>query len=83
MWWTIWKVRNDFIHRGQSLDPSKIIRLVHKMLEDPTCHYRDIPLEEDEKVSIGPLGISNKEDSIIFSDATIEAKEGFASFGLL
>ena len=74
---------NDFIHRGQSLDPSKIIGLVHKMLEDPSCHYRDIPVKEYSKLSLDPLGFSSKEDIIIFSDAAFKAKEGYASFGFV
>ena len=53
------------------------------MLEDPTCHYRNIPLKKDLKLSLDPLGISSKEDIIIFSDVAFKAKEGYASFGFV
>ena len=50
------------------------------MLEDPSCHYRDIPVKKDLKLCLDPLAFSSKEDIIIFSDAAFKAKEGFASF---
>ena len=83
MWWTIWNARNGFIHRGQSLDPSKIIGLVHKMLEDPSCHYRDIPVKKDLKLSFDSLGFSSKEDIIIFSDLPLRLRKVMLSLAML
>ena len=53
------------------------------MLEDPTCHYMDLFLKKRRKLLIGPIGISYKEDIILFSVTVFKAKEGYALFGFV
>ena len=37
-WWSIWKARNDFLHKDKSLDPFRIIEVVNRMLQDHITH---------------------------------------------
>eukprot|EP00268_Persea_americana_P009670 TRINITY_DN13874_c2_g1_i1.p2 TRINITY_DN13874_c2_g1~~TRINITY_DN13874_c2_g1_i1.p2 ORF type:complete len:100 (+),score=12.88 TRINITY_DN13874_c2_g1_i1:1523-1822(+) len=82
MWWTIWKARNDFIHRSQPLHPHNIMGLFRKMLEGPTSYIGDHPNRKNGKLVEVPRVISNKEEPVIFSDAVYKA-EGNASFGFI
>ena len=47
MWWSIWKARNDWLHKGKLLDTSHIIELVNIMLQDHITHGMNNSLRKD------------------------------------
>lgn len=68
-WWTIWKAGCDYLFWVTSLRPPRMIILVNKLVEGVSTHNVKLIQWANYKV-LTSREISNKEDVLIFSDAT-------------
>ena len=82
IWWALWKARNNFIFKGVSIEPQKLICRVQNMCNLkskgiankgswPNTKFFNYPTDDFNGVLV------------IFTDAAYHCKDGQSSFGCI